>query len=257
MSNKNTEPLILITNDDGVDSKGLEVILKIVNNITSNYIVVAPTKNCSGFGHSITLSRPIRLYKLREKLYSCDGSPTDCVMIALSEILKNKKPDLLISGVNIGENIGDDVSYSGTVGAALEGAFSGIKSIAISKNRPQHNDKDDWSGVEEFIPDFIESFIKNKDMIININIPNISSNDIKGTIYTKLARRKPMGKFLYRKDSKGTPYYWLTTDRSKVSLEPNTDIWALENNYISLTPLCLDMTDKNYLKNIWDENNSK
>ena len=248
MSNLKTQPLILITNDDGIDSKGLELIIEIVRDITSNYIVVAPKNNCSGYSHSITLSRPIRLNKLSDKLYSCDGSPTDCVMIALSEIFKNKKPDLIISGINSGENLGDDVTYSGTVGAALEGAFSNIKSIAISKSRPGLNEKDEWTAVRKFIPDIIDNFFTKKSMIVNVNVPNVSSSKVKGTKYTKLARRKPKGKFLVRKDDKGIPYYWLTTERSKGKIESNTDIWAINNKYISITPLRLDITDSSFLE---------
>ena len=133
MSNLKTQPLILITNDDGVDSKGLELIIEIVRDITSNYIVVAPKNNCSGYSHSITLSRPIRLNKLCDKLYSCNGSPTDCVMIALSLLFKSKKPDLIISGINLGENLGDDVTYSGTVGAALEEHFQTLSLLQYQK----------------------------------------------------------------------------------------------------------------------------
>ena len=252
----NPEPLILITNDDGINSKGLEIITKIVQKITANYLVVAPDKNCSGYGHSITLAKPIRLNTVDEKLFSCDGTPTDCVMIALSEILKGKMPDLIISGINMGYNLGGDITYSGTVGAALEGAFSGIKSIAISKNKSSNNVKDEWTAIERFIPDIIKSFLKDNNIILNVNVPNIHKNNIKGIKFTKLAKRKPKGKFLIRNDAKDIPYYWLTTDRTIENIDLNSDVWAINNNFISITPLNIDLTDYTYLNKIKENNYS-
>jgi len=251
------DPLILITNDDGIESLGLKEIIKIIKKITTNYIVVAPESNCSGYGHSITLSRPIRLNLVSKNFYSCDGTPTDCIMIAISKILKNRKPDLIISGINIGENIGDDVTYSGTVGAAFEGSLLNIKSIAISKIRPEGKEKDNWKVIRKFIPNIIINFLdstKNSNLL-NVNVPNISEKDLKGIKYTILARRKPKGNFISRKDSKGVPYYWLTTERSKEKIKLNTDIWAINNNYISITPLNIDITDFNYINEIKGENN--
>ena len=143
------EPFIIITNDDGINSVGLKKAVTLVKKFTSNFIVVAPEGNCSGFSHSITLSKPVRLTKISNRYYTCDGTPTDCIMLCLSELLKKRKPDLIISGINIGENLGDDVIYSGTVGAALEGALSGIKSISISKLRSIDGERDYWSSANK------------------------------------------------------------------------------------------------------------
>lgn len=258
MTKLDKEPLILITNDDGVESLGLKEIIEIIKKITSNYIVVAPESNCSGFGHSITLLRPLRLNLISKNFYSCDGTPTDCVMIANSKILKKRKPDLIISGINIGENMGDDVTYSGTVGAAFEGALLNIKSMAVSKIRPEDKEKDNWDIVRKFMPNIIISFLnspKKNSNLLNVNIPNISEKFLKGIKYTTLGRRKPKGNFLVRKDSKEIPYYWLTTERSKEIIKPNTDIWAVNNNFISITPLNIDFTDYNYINEIKGENN--
>ena len=257
MTKLTKDPLILITNDDGIESLGLKEIIKIIKKITTNYIVVAPESNCSGYGHSITLSRPIRLNLVSKNFYSCDGTPTDCIMIAISKILRNRKPDLIISGINLGENIGADVTYSGTVGAAFEGALLNIKSIAISKIRTEGKEKDNWVVIRKFIPNIITNFLsssKKDSCILNINVPNISEKLLKGIKFTTLARRKPKGTFIVRKDAKGVPYYWLTTERSKEKIRPNTDIWAINNNFISITPLNIDITDYNYINEVKGEN---
>ena len=127
-----SQPLILITNDDGIHSDGINLLQKIIKKYSSNLLVIAPNKNNSGAGHSITLSRPIRIKNIKNNMYSCDGTPTDCVLIGIKEVLKGKKPDLIISGINEGANLGDDLTYSGTVCAAMEGALLGINSLALS-----------------------------------------------------------------------------------------------------------------------------
>ena len=126
------DPVILITNDDGVQSPGLKKIHSLISRYSKNVIIVAPSKNCSGSGHSITLANPIRINKISNNFYSCTGTPTDCILLGIQEVLKGKKPDLIISGINIGANLGDDVTYSGTVSAAMEGALLGINSLALS-----------------------------------------------------------------------------------------------------------------------------
>ena len=126
-------PLIFITNDDGPYTTGLNKLINIVKEITNNYFVVVPENNCSGFGHSITLYHPLRLNKIDNNFYTCNGTPTDCVMLGFFNILKNSNPDLLLSGINMGENLADDASYSGTTCAALEGSLRNIKSVALSK----------------------------------------------------------------------------------------------------------------------------
>ena len=156
------EPFIIITNDDGINSVGLNKAVTLVKNFTSNFIVVAPEKNCSGYSHFITLSKPVRLTKISTKYYTCDGTPTDCIMLCLSQLLQRRKPDLIVSGINIGENLGDDVIYSGTVGAALEGALSGIKSISISKLRAIDKQRDYWSSANKYLIKIIKTFLNSK-----------------------------------------------------------------------------------------------
>ena len=250
------EPFIIITNDDGINSVGLKKAVTLVKKFTSNFIVVAPEGNCSGFSHSITLSKPVRLTKISNRYYTCDGTPTDCIMLCLSELLKKRKPDLIISGINIGENLGDDVIYSGTVGAALEGALSGIKSISISKLRSIDGERDYWSSANKYLIKIIKLFFnsKSQNFCLNINVPNLRYKDIRGVKVVKLARRKPIGKYIVRKDSKGIPYYWLTTDRTIKKIEDDTDLWAINKNFISITPIDIDMTNYKFINKKDDEN---
>jgi 5'-nucleotidase len=246
MSKMKKNPLIYITNDDGPDTIGLKKLIKTVNRITNNYIVVVPESNRSGYGHSITISKPIRLNKINDNFYTCSGTPTDCVMLGLFHILNNVKPDLLISGINMGENLADDVTYSGTVCAALEGALRDIKSIALSKIIPKDKNFDDWSGIDKYLKEIILNIINNNtnnNHFFNINFPNISSKSILDIKVTNLSRRKPKGNFLIRKDSKNIPYFWLTTERYSSNIhKEDSDIWAINNNYISISPVNIGMS---------------
>ena len=250
-------PLIFITNDDGPNTIGLNKLIDIVKGITTNYIVVIPEKNCSGFGHSITLSRPLRLNKVSDKFYTCDGTPTDCVMLGFFKILKGN-PDLLLSGINMGENLADDATYSGTLSAALEGSLRNVKSVALSKVISKNNNENNWSSVDDYLKPIILNILKNnvhKNNFFNINFPNISSNEIRNIKLTHLASRKPVGNYIVRKDAKNIPYYWLTTERSIDEESIGSDIWALKNNYISITPLNSDMTENVCFNNYKDQFN--
>jgi 5'-nucleotidase len=255
---KNKEnPLIFITNDDGPNTIGLNKLIEIVKSITNNYIVVIPENNCSGFGHSITLSRPLRLNKINKNFYTCDGTPTDCVMLGFFKILKNS-PDLLLSGINMGENLADDATYSGTLSAALEGSLRNIKSVALSKVIAKNNKDNNWSAVDEYLKPILLNILKNdiyKNNFFNINFPNIISKKIKNIKLTHLASRKPIGNYIVRKDAKNIPYYWLTTERSKEVESIDSDIWAVNNNYISITPLNSDMTENVCFNNYKDQFN--
>ena len=252
MSKIKNNPFIYITNDDGPDSKGLEKLIKIVQKITNKYLVVVPKENRSGYGHSITITKPIRLSKISNNFYTCDGTPTDCVMLGIFHILNNDNPDLLLSGINMGENLADDITYSGTACAAWEGALRNIKSISISKVLPKNEDKDDWSGVDKYLQDIIINVLKNdtkNNNFFNINFPNISYKNIIDIKVTNLSRRKPKGNFLIRKDAKNNPYFWLTTQRYSPNIaRKGSDIWAINNNYISVSPLNTDMSEINDLE---------
>lgn len=260
MSKIKKNPFIYITNDDGPDSIGLKKLIKIVKKITNKYLVVVPKENRSGYGHSITITKPIRLNKINENFYTCDGTPTDCVMLGIFHILNNDSPDLLLSGINMGENLADDITYSGTACAALEGALRHIKSIAISKILAKSEEKDDWSGIDKYLQKIIINVLNtdlNENHFFNVNFPNINYKNILDIKVTKLSRRKPKGKFLIRKDAKNNPYFWLTTDRFSSNIhKKDSDIWAINNNYISISPINVDMSEIKSL-NIYKEQFNK
>lgn len=231
------KPLILLTNDDGINSEGLKKIKTYASQFSDNIFLSAPVSNCSGFGHSITLSRPLRINKLSENSYSCDGTPTDSILLFIQEILKGKKPDIILSGINLGSNLGDDLTYSGTVCSAFEGALLGVKSVAISLEKKNNSAKINWSGIDRYLKYILKVILSKdigKDNFININFPDCDSSKIKGIKIVNQSRRKPGGKFLRRKDSKGNYYFWHTSLRSGISSK-GTDAWAIKNNYIAIT----------------------
>ena len=241
-------PLILLTNDDGINSDGVKKINTCASLLSDNIYLAAPESNCSGFGHSITLSRPLRINKLSKNIYSCDGTPTDSILLFIQEVLKGKKPDVILSGINLGSNLGDDLTYSGTVCAAFEGALLGVKSIAVSLEKKQNSKKINWSGIDRYLKNILKVILsKNigKDNFININFPDCDSSKIKGIKVVDQSRRKPGGKFLKRKDSKGNYYFWHTSIRSGSSFK-GTDAWAIKNKYISITCCNINLSSNNY-----------
>jgi 5'-nucleotidase len=181
-------------------------------------------------------------------------------MLGIFHILNNDSPDLLLSGINMGENLADDITYSGTACAALEGALRHIKSIAISKILAKSEEKDDWSGIDKYLQKIIINVLNtdlNENHFFNVNFPNINYKNILDIKVTKLSRRKPKGKFLIRKDAKNNPYFWLTTDRFSSNIhKKNSDIWAINNNYISISPINVDMSEIKSL-NIYKEQFNK
>ena len=238
------DPVILITNDDGVQSPGLKKIHSLISRYSKNVIIVAPSKNCSGSGHSITLANPIRINKISNNFYSCTGTPTDCILLSIQEVLKGKKPDLIISGINIGANLGDDATYSGTVSAAMEGALLGIKSLALSVAVKNTIKEVNWLTIDKYIDVFIKGILHNKinkGCFLNVNFPDCNLKKIRGIKVVKQTRRKPGGKFIERFDSKGLKYFWHTTKRSG-KITYGNDVWAINNNYITVTPLDIDLT---------------
>ena len=246
------EPLILITNDDGIYSQGITKIHAVLEKYSDNIFIVAPRENCSGCGHSITLSRPVRINKISENIFSCDGTPTDCILLSLQEVLKGKKPDLIISGINIGANLGDDITYSGTVSAAMEGALLGINSLALSVEVKNSFKKVNWLEIDKYLDVIIKGILKSnieKGNFINVNFPECEDDEIKGIKVVKQARRKPGGKFIKRLDVKGIPYFWLTTERSGKE-GYGTDVWAVKNKYVAVTPLSIDLTSNVSFKSI-------
>jgi 5'-nucleotidase len=248
----NTNRLILITNDDGYDSKGIKALIEVMRPF-GKVIAVAPEEGHSGMSHAITMSTPLRLKKVEESdnytLYKCSGTPVDCVKIALDKIL-DRKPDLLVAGINHGANSSVSSLYSGTIAAALEGCINKIDAIGFSLL--DHSPKADFTVAKIFVKKIINLYIEQgipKETCLNINIPNISAEQIKGIKVCRQAKGLWVEEFEKRTDPNKQDYYWLTGSFLNYENHANdTDEWALNNNYISIVPLHIDLTQYEAIK---------
>jgi 5'-nucleotidase len=241
-------PRILISNDDGIDAHGLKVMEEIAGNISDDVWVVAPQTEQSGAAHSLTLTQPLRMHEVGQKRYSVQGTPTDCVMLAVSHLLDGQRPDLLLSGINMGVNLAEDVTYSGTVAAAIEGALLGIPSIAISQQINWETREAHWDSASAFAPDLIAKLLGSEwppGVLMNINIPNLAANDIQEIQATVQGQRNASQMIVdQRTDMRGDPYYWIGFRENVGNPHSETDLAAIERGAISVTPLAIDLTDR-------------
>ncbi|MGV3552568.1 5'/3'-nucleotidase SurE [Rhizobium sp.] len=246
---------ILLTNDDGIHAEGLAVLERIARTLTDDVWVVAPETDQSGLAHSLTLSEPLRLRKISDKHFALRGTPTDCVIMGVREVLGGKKPDLILSGVNNGANMADDVTYSGTIAGAIEGTLQGIKSFAISQaaNYLDGERMIPWEIVETYAPELLRKLIKVEMpdwTFMNLNFPNCKPAEVQGIAVTAQGKLDFGINVEKRSDGRGYPYYWLKFDARKGDFREGTDIHALRDNKISVTPLKLDLTDYDLLDRI-------
>jgi len=238
--------LILISNDDGINAKGLKYLIDIAKDF-GDVVVIAPEKGKSGMSHSVTLNEPIYLNKISKEeglsVYACSGTPADSIKIALHKVL-NRKPDLVLAGINHGSNASVSAIYSGTVAAAREGSMNGITSVAFSLL--SHDPNADFSAAAKYTKIIIEKVLQNgiaKQTCLNVNIPNIPEKDIKGIKMCRQTLGKWIEEFDYRVSPHNKDYYWLTGEFS--NFEPqaqDTDEWALNNNYVAIVPVKVDLT---------------
>lgn len=238
---------ILVSNDDGVGAPGIKVLEKIAKSISKDVWVVAPESEQSGVAHSLTLHEPLRIRKLGAKRFAVKGTPTDCVLLAAKAIIpkKRKKISLLLSGINRGVNLAEDVTYSGTVAAAMEGTLLQIPSIAFSLDITETK-AEQWDTVEKHAPDLIRKLLKINwpdDTLLNINFPELPADKIKGVRVAPLGRRQINEKLVKRLDPKGRPYYWVGTPIKDDFDRPGVDIVWLNEGYITVTPLSIDLTN--------------
>lgn len=239
-------PTILVTNDDGVFAPGIKFLTSVAKKY-GKVIVVAPDKPQSGMGHAITINSTIRIQKTNyhdvDQEFACNGTPVDCVKMAVNNLLK-ARPDLVLSGINHGSNSSINVIYSGTMSAAVEGALEGSPSIGFSLC--DYSIEADFTQAKNYIEKIIESALKDKmqkGVCLNVNIPKLKKEDIKGIKVVRQAKANWVERFDERKDPYGREYYWLTGEF--VNFEPeakDTDEWALSNGYISVVPVQADMT---------------
>jgi len=238
---------ILLTNDDGIHAEGLRCLERVARSLSEDVWVVAPEADQSGFAHSLSLSEPLRLRQLDDRHFAVRGTPTDCVIMGVKNILP-EPPDLVLSGVNSGSNVADDITYSGTVAGAMEGTLLGIRSIALSQAyRVREGIGRDvpWETTEAHAPALLDRLLSAElpaGVFLNVNFPNCGPGDVDGVAVAA------QGKLAYgmwveeRADGRGFPYYWLRFGRETTEPGAGTDLHALGSRKISVTPLKLDLT---------------
>jgi 5'/3'-nucleotidase len=229
---------ILVTNDDGIYSEGIRKLAGALRAV-GEVIIVAPDREQSAASHALTLNRPLRLQKLEENEWIVDGTPTDCVNLAVLSLLKGKRPDIVVSGINFGPNLGDDVTYSGTISAAFEGALLNIPSIAYSSLVGEHFSFDRGAAFAAELTRILLQQKPDPGIILNVNFP---SSEFNGVRVTKLGKRIYSEGVIERLDPRGRKYYWIGGDEPTWLSGENTDFEAVQNGFVSITPLHLDLT---------------
>lgn len=238
---------ILLTNDDGYHAPGFEVLEEIARQFSDDIWVCAPSEEQSGAGHSLTLNRPVRLQKFGERRFAVTGTPTDSVMMALREVMDGE-PDLILSGVNRGANLGDDITYSGTVSAAIEGALAGIRAIALSQvySRDMNGDEEMFGAAREWGPKVIEPLLGAPfadRTLVNVNFPPRPASDVQGIRVVRQGFHDySRGSIVEGRDPRGHRYFWFGLHAIEHTLDHGTDLEAIDDGYVAVTPLQLDLT---------------
>ena len=245
---------ILVSNDDGINAPGIQALVDALEKI-ADVFVVAPDREQSAVGHAITIHDPLKVSKkyVDDKIfgYAVSGTPADCVKLALCSLMKDNPPDLIVSGVNHGANLGTDIIYSGTVSAATEGTLLGIPSIAISVNSFKRDAK--FSVAAEVVVEVIEKineFNLPKGTLLNVNVPNLERDEIKGWKLTYQGKTKYVERYVERIDPRGNSYYWIDGDLVEREDETDADFRAVKEGCISITPIHFDVTNHDYLAEI-------
>lgn len=248
------EKIILITNDDGITSPGIKNLVEAARGL-GKVVVVAPDKPQSGMGHAITIGSPLRMYKVElfegVEAWQTSGTPVDCVKLAVDKIL-HRKPDICLSGINHGANHSINVIYSGTMSAAMEASIEGIPSIGFSLLDYRY--EADMIPAQKIVHTIVSSILKqkklDKHLLLNVNIPAVPYEEIKGIKICKQAYAKYDESFDERLDPQGKKYFWLTGEFKNFDKAKDTDVWALQHNYVSVVPVQFDLTNYNLKKHL-------
>src|SRR5210317_169162 len=240
------KPLILVTNDDGITAPGIRTLIEVMKSL-GDIVVVAPDSPQSAMGHAITVNSTLFVEKIKvdegtQMEYSCSGTPADCVKLAVNQILE-RKPDLCVSGINHGSNSSINVIYSGTMSAAIEAGIEGIPAIGFSLLDYSWNAN--FEATKKFVKTIAENVLNEglpKDVVLNVNIPNLSNQELKGIKICRQARAYWEEEFDKRKNPQGRDYYWLTGKFVNLDHGEDTDEWALKNGYVSVVPVQFDLT---------------
>ncbi len=239
---------ILVTNDDGIHAPGLAVAETIARSLSDDVWVVAPETEQSGASHSLTLTLPLRMREIDKRRFAVTGTPTDCVMLGTAHIMKDHPPNLVLSGVNRGSNVADDVTYSGTIAGAMEGCALGIPSIAMSQVYFSEEGREiGWKVAEAHGPALVKKLVETgwpEDVLININFPDCDPDQLKGIEITRQGKRDLQTAALDRRiDARGRPYFWIGFKRVRSNPPEGTDLRAIYDKRISVTPLHLNLTE--------------
>ncbi len=243
---------ILVTNDDGIHATGIKILESIARELSDDVWVIAPETEQSGAGHSLSLHEPLRIRHIDERHMAVRGTPTDCVLLALKNIIDDKPVDLILSGVNRGCNIAEDVTYSGTIAAAMEGTLLEIPSIALSQYTQLDHDPH-WDVPKAYAADIIKKLFDigwPEHNLININFPRIPAEEVKGTKLCPMGTRKIGEKLVKRQDPKGRDYYWIGGPGASPSEQPGADDRQLAKGHITITPICMDLTNYRTLEDL-------
>lgn len=235
---------ILLTNDDGIHAPGLHLLEKLAAKLSDDVWVCAPAEEQSGAGHSLTLHMPVRLREHGHQRFAVTGTPTDAVNLALRKLFAERKPDLVISGINAGENLADDITYSGTISAAMEGALAGIPAIALSQAmREGGNGFAAAEAMGEQVLRVLAGAAMAKRTLVNVNFPDLPAAAVKGVRVVRQGFHDyDRGSLIESKDPRGRPYFWFGLQDAEHTLDHGTDLEAVEDGYIAVTPLQVDLT---------------
>lgn len=248
-----SRPRILVVNDDGYQSPGIHAAAQALGEL-GDVVVVAPVHDCSGVGHSISVLEPVRLSPIDDApvpTFSCSGTPADCVVIGAFDLCGGL-PELIVSGINRGANLGDDVNYSGTVAAAVEGTLIGVPSIALSLTAswPNHAAVHQWETAALAGVDVARDILNDglpAGVFLNVNVPNVERAALNGTCWTRLGRKIYRDRIDMRSDPRGGTYYWIWGSFDPATIEPGTDLAAVRELCVSITPLSIQRTDERVL----------
>lgn len=238
---------IMVTNDDGIHAPGILALAEALQ-VLGPVTVVAPDRERSAAGHSLTLQSPLRVFELRDGYFAVDGTPTDCVNMGIHSLLK-VRPDLVVSGINHGYNLGDAVTYSGTVAAAMEANLMGIPAIAVSMGTyERHGNFVSAAQVAVRIARQVLAKGLPSDTFLNVNIPDVPAEELQPTLITRQGNRSFVGTIVDKTDPRGRKYYWIGGEELDSTVEPGTDFHAVSHNHVSITPLHLDLTNYDSMK---------
>ena len=242
---------ILVTNDDGINAPGLKVLEKIARQLSSDVWVVAPEVEQSGAGHSLTLRRPLQVRRVSPRRFAVDGTPTDCVLLAVNRLIEGRRPDLVLSGVNRGSNLGEDVTYSGTIAAAMEATLLGIPAVALSQIREGQTIA--WHVALKHGAEVVRRLVGvpwSKGVLVNVNFPYIAKGDISGVQVVRQGRRAANIEVTPVTDAVGRKYLWIGDFTSDNPVHHGTDLSAVRERAIAVSPLHLDLTHRSMVRRL-------